>query len=94
MLGVWVARRRPHQWAERGRRPSAYSRTEAKRSLRARGRRSRGAMKMEKWKFWRLRVVIPEERFNVAGTMQDTNNVDALNGLPIKNQVIVHGENA
>jgi hypothetical protein len=39
-------------------------------------------------------VVIPEERFNVAGTMQDTDNVDALNGLPIKNQVIVHGENA
>src|SRR5947209_15822282 len=36
MLGVWVARRRPHQWAERGRRPSACSRTEAKRSLRAR----------------------------------------------------------
>lgn len=33
LFGVAIARRRPHQRAGRGRRPSAYSRTAAKRSL-------------------------------------------------------------
>lgn len=39
-----------------------------------------------------LRLVIPEEGCDVAGTMQDPDDVDAPSGLPVKDHVIAHGQ--